>query len=40
MIEKERIVKLTEEHLQDTNKYIVSLQVKNNNIINLYIDGG
>ncbi len=39
MIEKERIVKLTEEHLQDTNKYIVSLQVKNNNIINLYIDG-
>ena len=39
MIGKSKIVQLTEEHLQGSDKYIVDLQIKSGNIIRLFIDG-
>ncbi len=39
MIEKSKIIRLTEDHLKGTDKYIVDLQLKSNNIIQLFIDG-
>lgn len=39
MIEKSKITQLTEEHLKDTDRYIVDLQIKSGNIIRLFIDG-
>jgi len=39
MIEKSKIIRLTEEHLKDTDRYVVDLQIKSGNIIQLFIDG-
>ena len=39
MIEKSKITRLTEEHLKNTDRYIVDLQIKSGNIIRLFIDG-
>lgn len=39
MIEKSKIVRLAEEHLKETGKYIVDIQIKPGNFIRLFIDG-
>jgi ribosome maturation factor RimP len=39
MIKKEQIVKLTEECLEGTNRFIVKISVGKDNQINVYIDG-
>jgi len=39
MIDKNKIIQLTEDHLKGTDQYIVDLQVKTNNVIQLFIDG-
>lgn len=39
MIEKAIIIELAEENLQNTNKYVVDIQVKSGNIITVVIDG-
>jgi ribosome maturation factor RimP len=38
MIGESKIIRLTDDHLKGTDKYIVDLQLKSNNIIQLYID--
>jgi len=39
MIEKSKIIRLTEEHLKETDRYVVDLQIKSGNIIQVFIDG-
>ena len=39
MIGKSKVIQLTEDHLKGTDKYIVDIQVKPNNVIQLFIDG-
>jgi ribosome maturation factor RimP len=39
MIKKEQIVKLTEECLEGTGRFIVKISVGKDNLINIYIDG-
>lgn len=39
MIEKSKILQLTKDHLKETDRYIVDLQIKSGNFIRLFIDG-
>jgi ribosome maturation factor RimP len=39
MIKKSKIIQLTEQYLNDTDKYIVDLHISTNNVIQLFIDG-